>query len=303
MKKKMYHLTKQLFWECVGSLFIAAGIYNFAVQDKFPMTGFSGISIILYQMFDVPIGFSTILMNIPVAILCYKMLGRKFFISSLRCMAISSAIIDYVAPLFPVYEGERLLAALCTGIFAGLGYAIVYMQNSSTGGVDFIIMAVKAWKPYLSLGKIAFVFDLIIVLIGGFLFKDIDGVIYGMIVSFLLAVVVDKIMYGTNAGKMTLIVTDEEHGQQICDVIDDCCKRGSTILKGQGGYQGDEKQIVMCACSNKEMYLVQRAVKDVDPASFMIVLESNEVHGEGFKMVQIGETKEHATGQKLVEIV
>lgn len=286
-KRRSIQFLKQLFWECAGSIFVAAGIYNFAVQAKFPMTGFSGISIILYQLFQVPIGFSTILLNVPVAILCYKMLGRTFFVSSMRCMVISSVIIDYVAPLFPVYEGDRLLAALCTGIFAGVGYAIIYMQNSSTGGFDFIIMAVKAWKPYLSIGRIAFVFDLIIVLVGGVLFRDVDGVIYGMIVSFLLAVVVDKIMYGTNAGKMTLVVT--EHGQKICDVIDDCCKRGSTILKGQGGYHGDEKQVVMCACSNKEMYLVQRAIKEVDPASFMIVLESNEVHGEGFRMVQIGE--------------
>lgn len=282
--------AKQIFWECVGSIFVAAGIYNFAVQAKFPMTGFSGISIILYQLFGVPIGLSTIILNIPVAFLCYKMLGRKFFVSSIRCMVISSVVIDYVAPLFPTYNGERLLAALCTGVFAGLGYAIIYMQNSSTGGFDFIIMAVKAWKPYLSVGKIAFVFDLMIVLVGGFLFRDVDGVIYGMIVSFLLAIVVDKIMYGTNAGKMTLIVT--EQGQRVCDVIDDCCKRGSTILKGQGGYQGDPKQVVMCACSNKEMYLVQHAVKEVDPSSFMIVLESNEVHGEGFRMVQVGERQE-----------
>lgn len=288
-KKKTMEFVKQLFWECIGSIFVAAGIYNFAVQAKFPMTGFSGISIILYQLFGVPIGLSTILLNVPVAILCYKMLGRKFFVSSIRCMMISSVIIDYVAPLFPVYTGDRLLAALCTGVFAGLGYAVIYMQNSSTGGFDFIIMAVKAWKPYLSIGKIAFVFDLIIVLLGGILFRDVDGVIYGMIVSFLLAIVVDKIMYGTNAGKMTLIVT--EHGREICNVIDDCCKRGSTILKGQGGYQGDEKQVVMCACSNKEMYLVQRAIKEADPASFMIVLESNEVHGEGFHMVSIEQEK------------
>lgn len=279
----------QIFWELVGSICIAAGIYNFAVQAKFPMTGFSGISIILYRMFDIPIGLSTILLNIPVAILCYKLLGRKFFVSSLRCMVISSIMIDYVAPLFPMYEGDRLLASLCTGVFAGLGYAIIYMHNSSTGGMDFIIMAIKALMPHLSLGKIAFASDILIVLVGGILFEDMDGIIYGMIVNFLFAVVVDKLMYGINSGKMTLIVT--EHGREICDVIDVCCQRGSTILKGVGGYQGDEKQVVMCACSNKEMYLVQRAVKEADPKSFMIVLESNEVHGEGFHTLQIGESR------------
>ena len=103
MKKEDREIfLKQIFWEVVGSAFIAGGIYNFAVQAGFPMTGFSGISIILYQLFGVPIGFSTILLNIPVAILCYRLLGRHFFFSSLRCMLISSLMIDYVAPLFPV---------------------------------------------------------------------------------------------------------------------------------------------------------------------------------------------------------
>ena len=276
-KNKLQELIVQLLWELVGSIFIAIGIYNFAVQAEFPMTGFSGISIILYQLFNVPIGLSTILLNIPVAIICYKLLGKKFFISSIRCMIISSVIIDYIAPLFPVYEGSRLLAALCTGIFGGIGYALIYCRNSSTGGSDFIIMAVKALRPHLSIGNIAFCSDIGIILIGGIIFKD---------VNYIFAIVTDKIMYGMNSGKMTLIVT--EHGEKICQVIDDVSQRGSTILHGQGGYQGDKKQIVMCACSNKEMFTVQQAVKEVDPLSFMIILESNEVHGEGFKMVQIG---------------
>lgn len=285
-KNKFHELIIQLLWELGGSVLIAIGIYNFAVQAAFPMTGFSGISIILYQLFNIPIGLSTILMNIPLAAICYKLLGRKFFISSLRCMFISSVVIDYLAPLFPVYTGSRLLAALCTGIFAGAGYALIYTRNSSTGGSDFIIMAVKALKPHLSVGKIAFCSDIGIILLGGILFKDVDGIIYGMIVNYIIAIVADKIMYGMNSGKMTLIVT--EQGQKVCQVIDDCSQRGSTILHGEGGYQGDKKQVVMCACSNKEMYAVQQAVKDADPQSFMIVLESNEVHGEGFKMVQIG---------------
>ena len=161
-----------------------------------------------------------------------------------------------------------MLAALCTGVFGGIGYALIYSKNSSTGGSDFIIMAVKAIKPHLSLGKIAFWSDVGIILVGGILFQD-------------------KLMYGINAGKLALIVT--EHGAQICEVIDECCQRGTTILNGQGGYKGEEKQVVMCACSNKEMFHVQQAVKAADPDSFLIVLESNEVHGEGFKMVQIGE--------------
>lgn len=277
----------RILWELLGSVFIAIGIYNFAVQAKFPMTGFSGISIILYRLWNIPIGLSTILLNIPVAILCYRLLGRKFFISSIRCMVLSSVLIDYVAPLFPVYEGSRLLAALCTGVFGGIGYALIYSKNSSTGGSDFVIMAVKAIKPHLSLGKIAFWSDVGIILVGGILFRDVDGVIYGMVVNYIFAVAVDKLMYGINSGKLALVVT--EHGSEICQVIDNCCQRGSTILSAYGGYCGEKKQVVMCACSNKEMFQVQQAVKEADPQSFLIILESNEVHGEGFHMVRIGE--------------
>ena len=246
------------------------------------MTGFSGISIILYRLLGLPIGLTTIALNIPVALLCYKLLGRGFFLRSLRCMVISSLMIDYLAPLLPVYEGSRLLAAICTGILAGFGYAMIYMKNSSTGGSDFIIMAVKALKPYLSLGKIAFWSDVGIILVGGILFKDVDGIIYGMIVNYLFAVAVDKVMYGIDAGKLALIVTDK--GTEVTETIEHCCQRGSTILKGMGGYQQDEKHVVMCACNNKQMYLVQQAVKEVDPRSFIIILESNEVLGEGFKV-------------------
>lgn len=296
MKKKTLYqraeeLAIQVLWELMGSILIAIGIYNFAVQARFPMTGFSGIALILYRLFQVPIGLSTIVLNIPVAILCYRLLGKKFFVSSVRCMVLSSLIIDYVAPLFPVYQGSRLLAALCTGVISGTGYALIYTRNSSTGGSDFIIMAVKAVKPYLSIGNIAFWSDVGIILAGGYLFRDMDGIIYGMIVNYLFAVMVDKVMYGMNAGKVAFIVT--EQGRKICQVIDDCCQRGSTILSASGGYKGEKKQVVMCACNSKEMYQVRKNVKEADPRSFFVVMESHEVHGEGFRMVQIGETEQN----------
>lgn len=286
MKKKNLKLARQLLMELLGSVLVAAAIYNFAVQAQFPMTGFSGISIILYRLLHIPIGLSTIALNVPVALLCYKLLGKSFFISSVRCMIVSSLMIDYLAPLFPVYTGSRLLAALCTGVIGGVGYTMIYMVNSSTGGSDFIVMAVKALHPYLSLGKIVFISDMIIVIIGGILFRDMDGIIYGLIVDFLFAMVMDKMMYGINAGKMALIVTS--CGEKISQAIDETCQRGCTIMNGQGGYQGDTRQVVMCACSNREMYSLQKAVKEADPQSFVIVLESSEVHGEGFHMVTVG---------------
>ena len=273
--------------ETLGGFLVAVALDSFAVNAGFPLTGFSGIALIFNRLWGMPIGVTIILLNIPLAFLCYKLLGKGFFLRSIRCMIISSIFIDYIGPMLPAYDGDRLLAALCTGVTMGLGYGLIYMQNSSTGGADFVVMALKAVRPHLSLGRLAFITDVVIVLAGGFLFRDVDGIIYGMIVSFIFSVVIDKVMYGANAGKLTLIVT--EHGKLVCDTIDETCKRGTTILKAAGGYKQEDKQVVMCACSDKQMYQVQQAVKAVDPASFMVVLESNEVHGEGFRYIQMGD--------------
>ena len=94
-------------------------------------------------------------------------------------------------------------------------------------------------------------------------------------------------MYGANSGKVTMVVT--EHGKQIADAIENCCHRGSTIINAFGGYQEANKQMVFCACSNKQMYQLKKVIKDTDPASFMVVWESNEVQGEGFRIVSVGQ--------------
>ena len=265
-----------------AGMVIAIGIYNFALNANFPVAGFSGMAIILYHLLGIPVGAGTILLNVPVAVFCYKFLGRTFFLKSVKTTIISSILMDYVSPLLPVYDGDRLLAALCMGVLTGLGYALIFMRGSSTGGQDFISMSVKKVKPHMTLGVITFVLDMLTILLGSVLvFKDVDGFIYGLIVTYLMATVMDRIMYGIDEGKMTLIVTDK--GREVSGKIDEYLDRGSTIIKGTGSYTGQEKDIVMCASNNKEMYTIKRLARQVDPKSFTIIMESNEVVGEGFK--------------------
>ena len=273
--------------EIVGSILTGIAIYNFAVPAQFPMTGFSGLALIYYRLFRLPIGVMTIVLNIPVAIMCYRVLGRQFFLRSVRCMILSSLFVDYVAPLLPLYTGERFIAAICTGVLGGLGYAFIYMRNSSTGGADFITMALKAKYPHLSLGRFILITDGVVVVLGGIIFKDFDGIVYGMLIDLIFAVIADRIMYGANAGKLALIVTN--HGKAVTDRIDELCGRGTTIIDARGGFRQDHRDVVMCACSSKEMFKIMREVKLLDPASFTVILESNEVHGEGFRMVQVAE--------------
>ena len=268
--------------DILGGIFIALGTYNFAAAAEFPMVGVNGIALIFYQLWGLPIGRTAMLLNIPIAVFCFKVLGRRFFLRSVRTILITSFLMDYAAPLFPVYEGDRMLAAICTGILSGLGFALIYMRDSSTGGADFIILSLKALHPHLTIGKISFAMDAVIVLLGVMIVsKDIDSLIYGIIISFLLSTMVDKVMYGISAGKLTLIVT--EHSREVAEKIDQATGRGATFFKAQGSYSGENKDVVMCACNNKQMYGIRSVVKEIDPDAFIIIMESNEVLGEGFK--------------------
>lgn len=271
-----------LFADIIGSLLIAVGLYNFAAASEFPVTGVSGVALVFYHYWGLPIGTVTMVLNIPIIFICGKILGLTFMLKSLKTMLISTFFVDVVAPIFPVYQGDMILSCICMGILSGVGYALIYMRNTSTGGTDFIIMAIRALNPQLSLGKIIAILDCSVLFICGILMGGkVDNIIYGLIATYIVSVVVDKVMYGLDAGKVTLIVTD--YGQTVADKIHELTERGATILKGAGSYSKNEKQIVMCACSYKQMHMVQKAVKEVDSCAFMVTMEANEVRGEGFK--------------------
>ena len=284
LKKKFdwKELGIDLLVDLAAGMLGAVGIYNFALNANFPVAGFSGIAIILYHLFKIPVGAGMILLNIPVTIFCYKYLGKTFFLKSVKTTLIWSVLTDYVAPMLPVYNGNRLLAALCMGVLCGIGFALIFMRGSSTGGQDFISMSIKKAKPHMTLGMITFGLDICTIILGSALvFKEVDGLIYGILVTYLMATVMDRIMYGIDEGKMTLIVT--KLGKEVAEQIDEYAGRGSTILEGVGSYSGEKKDVVMCACNNKQMYTIKRMVKEIDPKAFTIIMESNEVVGEGFK--------------------
>lgn len=268
--------------DVAGGLLIALGAYNFAAAAEFPLVGFNGIGLILYHLFGLPIGTVAMVLNIPVALVCWRMLGRGFLLRSVRSIIITSLIMDVVAPLLPVYQGDAMLAAICTSVLSGLGYALIYMRESSTGGSDFIIMAIRSRCPHLSIGNISFAMESVIILLGAALVsRNIDGLIYGMVINFILSMVVDKVMCGMSAGKTALVVTD--CAKSIAAGIDRVTGRGSTFLKAEGSFSEEDKDVVLCACSNKEMVGVRRVVKELDPKAFLIILDSNEVVGLGFK--------------------
>ena len=234
-------------------------------------------------------GLSNVLINIPIILCTYKLLGRSFFIRSVYCMVLFAIFTDYLLPLMPVYQGDRLLATICGGVVGGIGDALIYMNNSSTGGLDLITMGIKARHPHLPFGNITFAAALAVILLNGAVFQDVDSIIYGIMFNFIVSAVINKMMFGFSSSMLAMIVTDD--GKAACAEIDRVADRGSTILQGHGGYGGQPKDVVLCACSNKQLYEIEHAVQAIDPGCFIIMLQSNEVHGEGFRQLELGKSE------------
>ena len=202
-------------------------------------------------------------------------------------MVISTVIIDFVLPLFPVYEGSRLLAAGFSGVLMGAGLSLIYMRGSSTGGSDFLIHAAKRKAPHISFGNLSLAIDAAVILLGIPAFGDIDAALYGMVSAFALTIVMDKIIYGAGSGKLVLVITNE--GQAVSRAIDAAVERGSTLVDVTGSYSGLPRRMVMCACSNNEVFKVRTAAHRVDPRALVMICEASEVFGEGFRAPEVGE--------------
>lgn len=272
-------LGTEIVVDCIGAFFIAISVYVFAKNANFAPGGVNGASVIINHLSNLPIGTISLILNVPIILLSYKFLGVKFLIKSLKTMVICAIFMDYVVTFIPAYKGNELLAAMFAGGLGGIGYALIYMQSSSTGGSDFIIMTAKKLMPHKSIGQITQAIDGSVIIVGGFIF-GINAVLYGIVCTIVSSVVVDKIMYGAKSGKLAIIIT--ENGETITKKIDSDISRGSTIINAIGSYSQKDKNVILCACSKSQVYPIKKLVKDIDNKALMIITEYNEVYGYGF---------------------
>lgn len=268
-------------YDVVGTALFALGFYTFAEKGGFAPGGLTGIAMIIRHFTHAPLGTLTLLLNLPIVLCTVRLLGWRFYGKSIRTILISTVMFDLVFPLFPVYEGSQLLSALFTGVCSGAGLGIIYMRGSSTGGTDFVIAAVKKVRPHLSFGQVTLVLDGVVILAGAIAFGSVDSVLYGLVAVFAATVVMDKIIYGAGSGKLIIAVTN--HGAAAAKAISDAVERGSTLAPATGAYTGIAREMLYCACSNSEVFLVRRAITRVDPGAIVMICEAAEVFGEGFK--------------------
>lgn len=271
-----------LVFEVLGAVMFSIGFYSFAENAGFAPGGVTGLAMLIRHFVPVlPLGTLSFCINIPIILCCAPILGKTYMMKSVRTLIIVTLVMDGVLARFPTYTGDPLLASLFSGLFAGIGLALIYMRGSTTGGSDFVIAAVKKKNPHLSFGQITLLIDGIIIVLGWPVFGSIDAVLYGAVSCFVYSMVMDKIMYGAGSGKLVIAITN--HGQACADAISDAVERGATIAPATGSYTGMAREMVYCACANSEVFRVRRAIHTVDPRAMMMICEASEVYGEGFR--------------------
>lgn len=279
-KETIGNTALDLVYDIIGSFFYAVGVDTFAKMANFAPGGLTGLALIMNYLWKTPIGLTTILLNIPLMLLSYRFLGKTFLLKTIKTMCFCTVFLDIVFPHLPAYSGSQFMSALYSGIFLGIGMALFYMRGSSSGGTDFLAMSIKARRPHLSIGIVTMVIDLVIILLGWPVFGNIDAVLYGLTSTFVSSLMIDKIMYGIGSGTLLIIVT--VRGQEIARRISELIGRGSTKLNARGSYTGKNRDLLLCACSKSQAYMVRRMAQEIDRASFVMITETSEVFGEGF---------------------
>ena len=188
---QMKRIVKIAAYDAIASWLLGVSIVVFAVRANFAPGGVSGLAVILNYLTGARIGLMTVVINIPIILLTFRRLGPAFFLHSVKTMLINAFFIDYVVCWLPPYTGSRMLAAILSGIFAGVAYSLVFNMGSSTGGTDFIIAAVNRVKPNLSFGMLAFVIDSTVILASVFVFGEAKAFIYGMVYTIVTSAALD----------------------------------------------------------------------------------------------------------------
>ena len=273
-----------LAYDLVGSVLYAAGIVCFVNPANMAPGGMSGVAILLNYLWGLPIGTMTIVLNIPLLILSYIFLGKSQTRKTVKSQENSSLMVDLVMSRYaPIYAGDRMIGGVFGGVLMGAGLAIIFLRGSTTGGTDIISFLVKKWYPHVPIGRMIMVVDCIIIGVSVLVFGNLESALYGLISLYCCSRVIDSIIYGLDKGSMVMVVS--EKNDEIAAQIMDELERGVTLLKGQGAYTGTDRDVLMCAVRKQQFARVRAIIYEKDPNAFVIVSETSEVLGEGFKQV------------------
>ncbi len=277
MIKKIYPILTIL----LGAAIYAFGLTYFVVPHHLFEGGATGITLITFYLFKIPVSLMNLLINIPLFILAWKIFGAKSLYSSLLGTLALSAWLAFFEriPLHIDLQGDLLITALIAGILLGIGLGIIFNAGGTTGGTDILARIINKYT-HISMGKLLFILDFCILMLILLIFKDLRLVSYTLLFDFIVSRVIDLIGEGGYAGKGFMIIT--KRPDHLAKAINDDLGRGVTFISGQGYYSQKDLKIIYCIVGRNEIVKMKEMIHRIDPQAFITITEAHEILGEGF---------------------
>ena len=280
-KYPLYRHVRNLILIAAGCALFGLGFDLFLQPNHMNVGGVSGIGQLLEHLIGFgSVAFWSVLINVPLFLVSIKGVGRNFFFGSLVGMLLLNFFIELFL-IIPAPETEPLLAALYGGLLCGAGSGLVFIAGASTGGVDILARLLRPKFPGMPIGKIIMAMDIITVSLTGLVFGDINKALYSAVTLYVCSLALDGVVYGLDYSTVALIISD--YHDDIAKAISDRLDRGVTILDGRGFYSGQKKQVLLSAIKKRQAAELKNLVMEIDPTAFIILQESHQVLGEGFK--------------------
>lgn len=227
--------------------------------------------------FTVAADIGYFVLNIPILILGYYKVGRKFTVKTLIVVAFTSAFMSIIPiPDAPIIE-DTLLAVIASALISGIGVASLLRVGASSGGTDIIALYMSLAKGK-SFGTFNTIFNGVVIAIAVILTGDISTAIYLMIYVYILSVTIDKIH---NSGeKFTMIIVTAQSPAVKQSLFGAGVRRGITVIESKGGYTGNPNNTLIITCERSEYNDLARMIKTVDPKAFISTFKTQDVIGE-----------------------
>ncbi|MBO0994771.1 YitT family protein [Bacillus sp. SD088] len=276
--------TKNVVLILFGAAIFSFGLVHFNMQNNLAEGGFTGITLLLYFVFEIDPSISNLVLNIPIFFIGWKLLGPKPFTYTLiGTVAVSVFLFIFQRFHFTIpLNNDMFLAALFAGVFIGIGLGIIFRYGGTTGGVDIIARLFLKYKGY-SMGKTMFMFDAIVITVSLLTYLDHIEAMYTLVAVFVAAKVIDFIQEGSYAAKGVFIISENKHDDIASEILMRM-GRGVTVLRGYGSFTKHEKEILYCVVARNEIVHLKKLVNAVDPAAFVSVTTVHDVMGEGFTL-------------------
>ncbi len=274
---------KNIIFILFGSAIFAFGLVHFNMQNNLAEGGFTGITLLLFFRFGWDPSYTNLILNIPLFFIGWKLLGRTAFLYTILG-TFSLSVFLWIFQRYQVYmplDGDLALAALFAGVFLGIGLGIIFRYGGTTGGVDIIARLVHKYIGW-SMGKTMFLFDAFVIILSLIVYLTYREAMYTLVAVFVGAKVIDFMQDGAYAAKGTTIISDKS--DEISKKIMEDMGRGVTILKGQGSFTKQERNILYCVVARNELVRLKQVIISVDPHAFVTVSDVRDVLGEGFTL-------------------